>query len=298
MKVMKLEIRKCFSLYINGEAIKVPQKPEFDGDLIQYKDGMQISVGKTVLGKELTWFCVQFNTGTEVWFCDRNLISQISWSCLPNMNLTGRQIQIEGRTMELSLPSVGGCEDTDCEWTALMDFLDNDPENSFHWKNCFSFGENIGEDLVALRGFSGARNWDYDYSFSNIRFSGWRPALRILTTEKTCKLQGFESILKTEYSERFDEIRKKAMINSFYKYEPVKDNYGKYKCMDALGNLLKRVEKYKETGNTEFLADAANFAMIEFMNPSIKGAGYHPTSTDACDIVGFSVNEIRNHDKF
>ena len=109
------------------------------------------------------------------------------------------------------------------------------------------------------------------------------------------KLQGFESILKTEYSERFDEIRKKAMISSFYKYGPVKDNYGKYKCMDALGNLLKRVEKYKETGNTEFLADAANFAMIEFMNPSIEGAGYHPTSTDSCDIVGFSVNEIRNH---
>lgn len=119
--------------------------------------------------------------------------------------------------------------------------------------------------------------------------------MRILTTEKTCKLQGFESILKTEYSERFDEIRKKAMISSFYKYGPVKDNYGKYKCMDALGNLLKRVEKYKETGNTEFLADAANFAMIEFMNPSIEGAGYHPTSTDSCDIVGFSVNEIRNH---
>ena len=44
--------------------------------------------------------------------------------------------------------------------------------------------------------------------------------------------------------------------------------------MDALGNLKKRIEKYEETGNTEFLADVANYAMIEFMNPSIKGADF------------------------
>ena len=67
--------------------------------------------------------------------------------------------------------------------------------------------------------------------------------------------------------------------------------------MDAIGNIEKRINKYKETGNTEFLADVANFAMIEFMYPSIEGAKYTPTGTDACDIAGFSVNEIRNFDK-
>lgn len=106
-----------------------------------------------------------------------------------------------------------------------------------------------------------------------------------------------QKILKTEYSERFDQIRKSMMAVSYYKYGPMKDNYDKFKCMDALGNIEKRIAKYKETGNTEFLADVANFAMIEFMYPSIEGAKYIPTDNDACDIAGFSINEIRDFNK-
>lgn len=39
--------------------------------------------------------------------------------------------------------------------------------------------------------------------------------------------------------------------------------------MDALKNIELRLQKYKDTGNTEFLVDIANFAMLEFMHPSI-----------------------------
>jgi hypothetical protein len=109
--------------------------------------------------------------------------------------------------------------------------------------------------------------------------------------------KSIEDILKTEYSERFDKIRKDMMIMSYYKYGSMKDNYDKFKCMDALGNIEKRIQKYKETGNTEFLADVANFAMIEFMYPSIDGAKYAPTDSGACDIAGFGINEVRNFDK-
>ena len=104
-------------------------------------------------------------------------------------------------------------------------------------------------------------------------------------------------ILKTEYSEAFDQIRKKMMVMSYFKYGSIQENYEKFKCMDALGNIEKRLAKYRETGNTEFLADVANFAMIEFMCPSIPGAKYIPTDNGACDIAGFSINEIRNFDK-
>lgn len=76
-------------------------------------------------------------------------------------------------------------------------------------------------------------------------------------------MDDFVAILKTEYSTAFDEHRKKAMINSFYKYGPAKKNYGEYKCMDAIKNLEIRLQKYKETGNTEYLVDVANFAMLE-----------------------------------
>ena len=109
--------------------------------------------------------------------------------------------------------------------------------------------------------------------------------------------KSIEDILKTEYSERFDKIRKDMMIMSYYKYGPMKENYDKFKCMDALRNIEKRIQKYKETGNTEFLADVANFAMIEFMYPSIEGARYTPTDHGACDIAGFSINEIRNYNE-
>lgn len=101
-------------------------------------------------------------------------------------------------------------------------------------------------------------------------------------------------ILSTEYSERFDNIRKDMMIMSYYKYGSLKENYQKFKCMDAVGNIKKRLDKYLETGNTEFLADVANFAMIEFMYPSVEGAKYTPTDSGACETVGFGVNEVRN----
>ena len=105
------------------------------------------------------------------------------------------------------------------------------------------------------------------------------------------------SILSTEYSERFDDIRKNMMIMSYYKYGPLKDNYGNYKCMNAIENLKIRLQKYLDTGNTEYLADVANFAMLEFMHPSIEGARYKPTDNPDCEISGFSINEIRNFDK-
>ena len=109
--------------------------------------------------------------------------------------------------------------------------------------------------------------------------------------------KSIESILKTEYSEKFDEIRKNMMVVSYYKYGSLQENYEKFKCMDAIGNIEKRLQKYRETGNTEFLADVANFAMIEFMYPSIPGAKYTPTDSGACELAGFSINEIRNFDK-
>ena len=106
-----------------------------------------------------------------------------------------------------------------------------------------------------------------------------------------------QKILKTEYSEKFDEIRQNMMIMSYYKYGPLKDNYGNYKCMNAIENLKIRLQKYIDTGNTEYLADVANFAMIEFMNPQIEGASYKPTDNPDCELSGFSINEIRNFDK-
>lgn len=66
---------------------------------------------------------------------------------------------------------------------------------------------------------------------------------------------------------------------SFHKYGPLKNAYPHK--VDALKSLLLRIEKYRETGNTEFLIDAANFAMIEFMRPSVKDAKFVATDSNA-----------------
>lgn len=100
-------------------------------------------------------------------------------------------------------------------------------------------------------------------------------------------------ILKTEYSERFDKLRQQAMEVSYYKYGPIKQNYQKHKCMDAIGNLKRRLEEYEKTGNTEFLVDVANFAMIEFMYPEREGAYYKATDSGAVETIGFGVNEVK-----
>jgi len=85
------------------------------------------------------------------------------------------------------------------------------------------------------------------------------------------------NLLESEYSKRFDYLRKNRMLVSFEKYGPVKENY-ETKLISAIDNLQKRIELYKETGNTEYLADVANFAMIEFMYPQHKKAHFDDLS--------------------
>lgn len=64
---------------------------------------------------------------------------------------------------------------------------------------------------------------------------------------------------------------------SFHKYGAVWDAYPEK--LSALESLKQRIHKYLETGNTEFLIDAANFCMIEFMCPSVRGAAFTPTDS-------------------
>lgn len=107
-----------------------------------------------------------------------------------------------------------------------------------------------------------------------------------------------QQILSTEYSERFDKIRKNAMAMSYYRYGPMRENYNRNKTVDAIKSLEKRLDKYKETGNTEFLADIANFAMIEFMYPQHEQAHYKATdSSESPGLYGLGIFEIEEFKK-
>ena len=44
--------------------------------------------------------------------------------------------------------------------------------------------------------------------------------------------------------------------------------------------IYRVLNKYLRTGNTEFLIDVANYAMLEFMDPVHKEAHFNPSDSD------------------
>lgn len=89
-------------------------------------------------------------------------------------------------------------------------------------------------------------------------------------------------ILKTEYSEEFDRMRKNRIEFGYYKYGSAKKNFGEGR-VDAIGFLELCLEKFKKTGNTEYLLDVANYAMFRFMFP-MPDEFFRPT--DSCESAG------------
>ena len=97
---------------------------------------------------------------------------------------------------------------------------------------------------------------------------------------------------KTEYSDTFDELRKNRSAVSFHKYGSARDNFGN-RLVDAIKTLELCISKYKETHNTEYLCDAANYAMFEYMYPSFDDAYFRATdSNGSAGIVGMAVKEM------
>ena len=84
---------------------------------------------------------------------------------------------------------------------------------------------------------------------------------------------------ETEFSPDFIVKMLNRMLVSFHKYGKVSDAYPEK--VDAIASLIKRLELYHETKNTEWLVDVANFAMIEFMFPRHSEAYFKGTDSNA-----------------
>lgn len=77
---------------------------------------------------------------------------------------------------------------------------------------------------------------------------------------------------------KFHDMMDDRMLVSFYKYGDSSTGYPEKSI--AMDNIQVRVDLYKKTGNVEYLIDAANFCMLEFMHPSIKDAFLKATDAD------------------
>lgn len=99
-------------------------------------------------------------------------------------------------------------------------------------------------------------------------------------------------VLKKEYSFKFDELRQNRIEASFYKYGPAKRNFGEH-MTNAFENLKLCMAKYEVTHNTEYLCDAANYCMFEYMYPSFTDAYFKATDSDgSAGHVGFTIKEL------
>ncbi len=104
-------------------------------------------------------------------------------------------------------------------------------------------------------------------------------------------MKDINKIISSQYDFVFDEIRKKLIVVSYYKYGDAKNNFG-YGRVDAVKSLELCLKKYKETGNTEYLCDVANYAMFEFKYPMHSKAHFrHTDSNESAGKVGKSINE-------
>lgn len=85
-----------------------------------------------------------------------------------------------------------------------------------------------------------------------------------------------KSIPDTQVSQKFIQGMIDRMAFGFHNYGPIVVNFPNN--YNAMKSMRQRIQKYRKTHNTEWLIDAANYLMIEFMLPKDKKAFFESTS--------------------
>ena len=94
----------------------------------------------------------------------------------------------------------------------------------------------------------------------------------------TKKIDTKEEILKRDFSEQFVQCMKNRIVVSHHKYGWASDSYPE--LLQAYKSIQTRLDLYLKTGNTEYLVDVANFAMLEFLYPCVPEAKFEALDSD------------------
>lgn len=87
-----------------------------------------------------------------------------------------------------------------------------------------------------------------------------------------------QQILERDWDDGFIKKMQNRILVSHYKYGWMSQTYPE--LAQAVKEIYPRIKKYMETGNTEWLIDVANFAMIEYLHPSVVGAYFKGTDSE------------------
>ncbi len=77
-----------------------------------------------------------------------------------------------------------------------------------------------------------------------------------------------DEIRNVQWSKEFETYMRNRMVMGYFRYGAIgRQSKGEY---DYIGSAVRRLQKYQETGNQEYLVDSANLCLVEFVN------GDHP----------------------
>jgi len=72
-----------------------------------------------------------------------------------------------------------------------------------------------------------------------------------------------DELQQTEWNVDFEKLMRNRLIMGAMRYGRIgAKNKPKY---DRIGSMIKRLEKFKDSGNKEFLVDVANLCLLEFV---------------------------------
>jgi hypothetical protein len=94
---------------------------------------------------------------------------------------------------------------------------------------------------------------------------------------KKIKLNWPDSIPETQFNRKFLQGMLNRVAMGYHTYGDSRKNKAK---VNWLASIRMRLTKYRETHNTEYLIDAANYAMLEFMFPNNQKAFFKATDRD------------------
>ena len=87
-------------------------------------------------------------------------------------------------------------------------------------------------------------------------------------------------LAKTQMSSRFVELMTNRMVLGTLRYGRWQDNKKNGVKYDRVGSIRRRLDLFEKTGNSEYLVDIANFAMIEFEISDHPNLHFSPKDDD------------------
>lgn len=110
---------------------------------------------------------------------------------------------------------------------------------------------------------------------SDIRFfldNAWRRVAGLPEIELNQQVDPTKAFVR--FDENFTNLMRNRIGMGYFRYG------GDTKSYRYVDGILLKVKRYIETGNTEFLVDAANYCMLEFNIPSLDNTYFKSVDND------------------